>query len=106
MQEEDVVPADVMADLPGGLEERQRLDVTDRAADLGDDDVDVGALATRTALAHCENPILDLVRDVRNHLHGVAQIVAAPLLGDDRRIHLSRGDVGAAVRGRSSRNRS
>ena len=36
-----VVAADVVADLAGGLEERQRLDVADRAADLGDDDVDV-----------------------------------------------------------------
>ena len=35
-----VVAADVLADLPGRLEERQRLDVADGAADLGDDDVE------------------------------------------------------------------
>ena len=34
-------PAEVVAHLAGRLEERQRLDVADRAADLGDDDVDV-----------------------------------------------------------------
>ena len=40
VQEEAVVPADVVADLAGGLEERQRLDVADGAAHLGDHDVD------------------------------------------------------------------
>ena len=39
--EEDVVAADLVADLADGLQERQRLDVADGAADLGDDDVDV-----------------------------------------------------------------
>ena len=41
VHEEDVVAADLVADLADGLQERQRLDVADRAADLGDDDVDV-----------------------------------------------------------------
>ena len=40
VQEEAVVAADVVADLAGRLEERQRLDVADGAADLGDDDVE------------------------------------------------------------------
>ena len=43
VQEEAVVAADVVADLAGRLEERQRLDVADGAADLGDHDVDVAA---------------------------------------------------------------
>ena len=38
---EDVVAADILAELPDGLEERQDLDVADRAADLGDDHVDI-----------------------------------------------------------------
>ncbi len=42
VQEEAVVAADVVAHLAGGLEERQRLDVADGAADLGDHDVDSG----------------------------------------------------------------
>ena len=41
VQEEAVVAADVVAHLAGGLEERQRLDVADGAADLGDHHVDV-----------------------------------------------------------------
>ena len=35
----DVLAADIEAELPDGLEEREDLDVADRAADLGDDDV-------------------------------------------------------------------
>ena len=38
---ERVVAADVLAELADGLEERQALDVADRAADLDEDDVDV-----------------------------------------------------------------
>ena len=41
VEEEAVVPADVVADLARGLEERQRLDVADGAADLGDHHVHV-----------------------------------------------------------------
>ena len=36
---EDVLGADLAPELADRLEERQRLDVADRAADLGDDDV-------------------------------------------------------------------
>ena len=39
VEEEHAVAAEVVAHLAGRLEERQRLDVADRAADLGDDDV-------------------------------------------------------------------
>ena len=38
---EDVLAADVLAELPDRLEEREDLDVADGAADLGDHDVDV-----------------------------------------------------------------
>ena len=86
VQEEDVVAADVVADLAGGLEERQRLDVADGAADLGDHHVDVGA-------GHRADPVLDLVGDVRDHLDGVAEVVAAALLGDDLGVDLAGGDV-------------
>ena len=75
VQEEHVVAADLAAHLSGGLEERQRLDVADGAADLVDHDVDVRA-------GHRQHLVLDLVGDVRDHLHGVAQEVAAAFLGD------------------------
>ena len=65
------------ADLADRLEERQRLDVADGAADLQDDDV-ASSLHRRAGCA------LDLVRDVRDDLDGRAQVLPAPLLADDR----------------------
>ncbi len=99
VQEEDVVAAHVVAHLARGLDERLALDVTHRAADLGDDHVDVGArLGAHAAL--------DLVRDVRDDLHRVAQVLAAALLGDHLRVHLARGDVGRRPESLTSRKRS
>jgi hypothetical protein len=79
VQEEAVVPADLVAHLTGGLEEGQRLDVADGAADLGDDEVG-RVLVTGRQRPH---PGLDLVGDVRDDLDGVAEVLPAPLLGDD-----------------------
>ena len=52
-------------------EERQALDVADGAADFDEHDVDV--------LRDRPDAVLDLVGDVRDHLDGAAEIVAAPL---------------------------
>ena len=85
----DLVAADVEAELPDRLEEREDLDVADRAADLGDHDVDVvGGEPVDAAL--------DLVGDVRDHLHGLAEVVAAPLGGEHRRVDRAGGGVGVA----------
>ena len=46
---ERVLAADVLPELADGLEERQALDVADRAADLDDHDVDVRAPTARMA---------------------------------------------------------
>ena len=43
VDEADVLAADVVAQLADGLEERQRLDVAHRSADLDDDDLGVRA---------------------------------------------------------------
>ena len=85
----DVGATHVEPELPDGLEERQDLDVADRAADLGDDDVDV--LGGEPADAP-----LDLVGDVGDDLHGLAEVVAAPLGRDDRRVDRSGRGVGVA----------
>ena len=69
-----VLRPDLPPELPDRLEERQRLDVADGAADLRDDDV--GGRRLRSAL----DPQLDLVRDVRDHLDGRAEELALPLL--------------------------
>ena len=46
---------------------------------------------------HRADPRLDLVGDVRDDLDGVAEVLAAPLLGDHAGVDLAGGDVGRAV---------
>ena len=82
---EHVVAPDVLPELADRLQERQALDVADGAADLDDDDVGVAR--------HPADGRLDLVGDVRDDLHGAPQVVAAPLLLDDREVDLAGGDV-------------
>ena len=82
--------AEVGVELADRLEEGQRLDVADRAADLGEDEVD------RLRLGDDQDPVLDLVGDVRDHLHGGAEVVAAPLAVDHRVVDRAGGDVGGA----------
>ena len=74
---DDVLGADLPPELADRLEERQRLDVADGAADLGDDDVG------RRRLGGAADARLDLVRDVRDHLHRRAEEVALALLAQD-----------------------
>jgi hypothetical protein len=75
--DEHAAPApDVDRELPDRLEERQRFDVADRAADLGDHEVDLARLG------HQLDPLLDLVGDVRDDLDGRAEVVATPLSAD------------------------
>ena len=62
----------LLAELADRLEERQALDVADGAADLAEHEVDL-------VLADAEE-VLDLVGDVRDHLDGLAEVVAAALL--------------------------
>ena len=78
----DVVAPGVLAKLPDGLEEREDLDVTDGAADLGDDHVDV--VGDEAADAP-----LDLVGDVRDDLHRAAEVVTASLGGEHRLVDRS-----------------
>ena len=79
-----LIAADLVPQLSDGLEERERLDVADGAADL--DDHQVGGLGLGERL----DPLLDLVGDVRDDLHRLAQVVAAALLRDDARVHGAR----------------
>ena len=75
---------DVLAHLADGLQERQRLDVADRAADLHDDHV-------RAPVAgDPPDALLDLVGDVGDDLDRAAEVVAAALLGDDRLVDAAR----------------
>ena len=85
----DVLGPDLPPELADRLEERLRLDVADRAADLSDHDVRVGRLGDRA------DPRLDLVRDVRDHLHGRAEVLALPLLAQ----HAVPDGAGRVIRG-------
>jgi hypothetical protein len=84
-------PAEVLPELPDGLEERQRLDVAHRAADLGQHEIDVVGAGG--------DELLDGVGDVRDDLHGGAEIVAAALPVDDVLVDAARGDVVEPARG-------
>ena len=85
VDEQGVVAAFVLPHLPDGLQEGLGFDVADRAAHFHDDHVHA-----RGDLANCR---LDLVGDVGNHLHGLSQVLAAPLLGDDGLVNAAGGDV-------------
>ena len=73
------------------LDERQAFDVADRAADLANHEVDVVGLVDRE--------FLDRVGDVGDYLDGRAEIVAAPLAGDDVAVDAAGGDIVRLARG-------
>ena len=81
----------IVAELADGFEERQPLDVADRAADFDKHEID--------AVVALKDEFLDRIGDVRNHLHGRAEKIAAPLLGDDLLIDAPGGDIVASVGG-------
>ena len=72
MHVQHLVAPELHAHLANGLEERQRFDVAHRAADLHHAHI-------RIARAHAD-AMFDFIRDMRNDLHGRAQIIAAPFL--------------------------
>ena len=80
-----------LRELADRLEERQALDVAHRAADL--DQHEIEGVIVR------QHKILDGVGDMRDHLHRGAEVVAAPLLGDDLLVDPPRGDVVELVGG-------
>ena len=91
MHEHRPLAAELVAELADRLEERQALDVADRAADLAQDEILVGEIG--------RDEFLDRVGDVRDDLHRRAEIFAAPLAGDHGRIDAAGGDAVAAPRG-------
>ena len=90
MNVEAVLAAVIEAELAHRLEEREPLDVARRAADLGDDDVDVLAVLRGEADAR-----LDLVGDVGHDLHGAPEVASLALAVDDRLVDLARRHVRA-----------
>ena len=85
VREDDIFSAEFEAHLPNCFHEWQRFDVTNRAADFDDDDIH--------SVRYFAEGSFDRVGDVRNNLHGLAQIIAAALLGDDGFVDAARGPV-------------
>ena len=85
VDEAGVVAPHLLAHLPDGFEKGQGLDIAHGAADLHDRHI-----AIRADLLRCG---LDLVGHVRNHLHGLAEVVAAPLACDDALVDTAGGEV-------------
>ena len=85
VHEQRVVAAQFLAHLADGLDKRQRFNVAHGAADLHNGHVHI----LRDLFHRC----LDLVSNVGNHLHGLAQVVAAALFGDDLFINAAGGPV-------------
>ena len=90
VDENGIAARQLVAELADGLEERQALDVADRAADLHQHEVE--------PVVAGQHELLDGVRDVRDHLHGAAEVVAAPLLGEDLLVEAAGGDVVGLLR--------
>ena len=85
VDEQRVLAAQFLAHLADGFDEGQRFDVAHGAADFDDGEVHV--------LRHFLHRALDLVGDVRDHLHGLAEIVAAAFFGDDGFVDAAGGPV-------------
>jgi hypothetical protein len=85
-----ILRASVLAELADGFQKRQALDIADRAADFGYHKVSV------LLAPHAADMLLDFVGDVRDDLHGRAQVVAPTLFVDHRLVDAPCGEVGVA----------
>jgi hypothetical protein len=90
VHEGGVVGAQAQAHLAHGFQEGQRFDVADGAADFDDGDIDrVRGFITGAAF----DEFLDLIGDVRDDLHGLAEVVAAALFFEHAFVDLAGGEV-------------
>src|SRR5947208_3522966 len=80
-----LVAAEVVPQLADRFHEGQALDVTHRAPDLADDEIDVVDVG--------ERELLDRVGYVRDYLDRRAEIIAAPFLGDDVAVDAPRRNI-------------
>ena len=86
MDEAGTLRPEFLAKLTDRLEEWQAFNIADRSADFAQDELHILARIG-------QDEILDLVRDVRNHLNGRAEIVAAALFLDNVLVDAARRDV-------------
>ena len=88
MDEADVFFADFERELAQRFEEKQSFHVADGATDFGDQHVDIGVVVGDFVDAR-----FDLIGDVRDELHGFAEVVATAFFLDDGIEHLPGGEV-------------
>ena len=88
MNVQDVVAADFFLDLADSFQERQAFNVADGTADFRNDDI--GIVVVTDAI----DAILDFIRNVRNNLYRVAQIIAATFFLKDRPVNFTGRNVG------------
>jgi hypothetical protein len=74
-----------VAQLADCLDERQPFDIADCPADLAEYEIEIAGIRL--------GEFLDRVGDVRDHLDGCPQIVAAAFAGDDVAVNPSAGDI-------------
>ena len=86
---EDVLPAEVVFHLPDRFQEGEALDVSHRPPHLHDDHIRL------RVLRRAEDLFLDHVGDVRDHLHGRPQVVAAALARDYLLVDLPGRHIGS-----------
>ena len=81
------VSAQLPAQLSDGLHEGRTLNIADGAAHLSDNEVKLFIL-----LVLSQHPALNLIRDMRHHLNGLAQIVATTLAVNHRLVDTTGSD--------------
>ena len=87
MYEQSVLASFFIAHLANSFEKRQRFNVADGAANLDDYNVRVSVDGDRA------NRVFDFVRDVRNHLNRLAEIIPTTFFLDHRKINATRRPV-------------
>ena len=75
MNIQDIFLARLRSELSDCLQKRQAFNVTDGASDLDNDNI--------YPVCNKLYAIYELLRNVRNHLYGPAQVVAPPFFGDN-----------------------
>src|SRR5690606_17130152 len=85
-----VIATDAQTHMTHGFEKRQRLDNAHGAADLNNGHINCNVPG---GLGAAHDDILDFVRDVRNDLYRLAQVIAAAFLAQDRFVNLPGGEV-------------
>ena len=93
MDEADVLTPDPELKLAQSLDEGSALDISHRTAEFYDTDIGSAVVAIARHMRDPLDPLLDLIGDVRDDLHGLPEVVTTTLPFDHSRVDLACGDV-------------